>query len=453
MCTLIKQNHRISRTSLSYYSYLMDHCFSLNSLSFARITHAHLLKVGFDNSGKKIVSWNICLRWLSKLGHLGLACSVFDEMPERDVVGQNSMIPGHASCGYFDHALETFREMQNLGVRPSGFTYSILMSVVFGVLHGNIIRGLGASSVVPGNSLIDVYGKLGFLDYALGSLRGRHAVNRDIHRVGIGLEDSVRLFEEQGRWDSAPCNSMISSYVYCGLREDGLRLFVLTLREDIRPTEFTLSSVLHSISFLQLEQGTQVHSLAVKSGLELDAILVEKYSKFGFIDCAMRIFNEMILRDLLAWDLGLTHIGRVYEVLQTFKELLRRGLPPDQIALAEILLACNFGVSINEGMAIFLSMEGRYGVTPSNEHYACLMDSLCRDGRLDQALNVAESMPCEPGFLIWESILHSCLIHGDLKLSVRVAERLMESEPESSLPYLVLARINEGVNGRLWFEL
>jgi len=123
------------------------------------------------------------------------------------------------------------------------------------------------------------------------------------------------------------------------------------------------------------------------------------------------------------------------------------------IALAEILIACSFGVSINEGMAIFLSMEGRYGVTPSNEHYACLMDSLCRDGRLDQALNVAESMPCEPGFLIWESILHSCLIHGDLKLSERAAERLMESEPESSLPYLVLARINEGVNGRLWFEL
>ena len=94
------------------------------------------MKLPDDISSKKIVSWNICLRWLSKLGHLGLACSVFDEMPERDVVGQNSMIPGHASCGYFDHALETFREMQNLGVRPSGFTYSILMSVVSGVLHG-----------------------------------------------------------------------------------------------------------------------------------------------------------------------------------------------------------------------------------------------------------------------------------------------------------------------------
>jgi hypothetical protein len=62
----------------------------------------------------------------------------------------------------------------------------------------------------------------------------------------------------------------------CVLRLEGgwsPRLFVLTLREDIRPTEFTLSSFLHSISFLQLEQGTQVHSLAVKSGLELDAIV------------------------------------------------------------------------------------------------------------------------------------------------------------------------------------
>ncbi|CAK7346871.1 unnamed protein product [Dovyalis caffra] len=522
-----------------------DHCFSLKSLSFARITHAQLIKVGFnrhtflgnrcldlyskfgnfndalkvfdDISAKNIISWNICLKALLKFDHLDLACSVFDEMPERDVVGWNSMISGYASCGYFDCALGTFWEMQNWGVRPSGFTYSILMSLVFGVrhgkeIHGSITRsGLGALNVVLGNSLIDMYGKLGSLDYALGVFLTMEELDviswnslisvccksgypelaldkfclmrsfgyspdefsvsvvitscsnlRNLEKgkqifalcVKVGflcntiissatidlfskcnrLKDSVRLFEEQDQWDSALCNSMISSYAW----------------EDIKPTEFTVSSVLHCISILQLDQGTQVHSLAVKSGLELDAIvassLVEMYSELGFIDCAMRIFNKMIVRDLITWNtmiMGLTHNGSVFEALQTFKELLWRGLPPDRITLAGVLLACSFGVFIKEGMAIFSSMEERYGVTPSNEHYACLVNLLCRAGMLDEALDVAGSMPYEPGSLIWESILHACLIHGDLKLSERVAERLIELEPHSSLPYLVLARMYE----------
>jgi len=561
MYPLLKQCHRVSRTSLSYYSYLIDHCFSLKSLSFARITHAQLIKVGLnrhtflgnrcldlysqfgnvndalkvfdDISSKNIVSWNICLKGLLKFDNLSLACSVFDDMPERDVVSWNSMISGYASRGYFDCAFETFWEMQKLGVRPSEFTYSILMSVVFGVrhgkeIHGSIVRsGLGALNVVLGNSLIDMYGKFSSLDYALGVFLTMEELDviswnslisvccqsgypelaldkfcimrslgyspdefsvsvvitsclnlRNLEKgkqifalcVKVGflcntiissatidlfskcnrLEDSVRLFEEQDQWDSAVCNSMISSYARCGFREDGLRLFVLTLKKDIRPTEFTLSSVLHSTSILKLEQGTQFHSLAVKSGLELDAIvassLVEMYSKFGFIDCSIKIFNKMVARDLIAWNtmiMGLTHNGRVFEALQTFKELIRTGLPPDRITLAGVLLACSFGGFISEGMTVFSSMEERYGVKPSNEHYACFVDLLCQAGRLDEALYVAESMPYEPVSLIWESILHACLIHGDLKLSERVAERLMELEPQSSLPYLVLARMFE----------
>lgn len=94
---------------------------------------------------------------------------------------------------------------------------------------------------------------------------------------------------------------MISSYMCCGFGEDALQLFVLTLRKDIRPTEFTLSIVLSSISDLLVEERTQVHSLVIKSGLEFDAIvassLVEMYNKFGFIDDAVKIFNNMIGRD------------------------------------------------------------------------------------------------------------------------------------------------------------
>lgn len=554
-------SNRISRTSLSYCLYLIDHCLSLKSLNLTTIVHAQLIKVAFnrytflgnhclnlysqfgsaddalkvfgDIARKNTISWNICLNRLLKFDHFGLAQSMFDEMPERDVVSWNTMISGYTSCGYFDNALGVFREMQNLGVRPSGFTYSLLVSIVSSArhgkeLHGSIIRrGLSTSNVVLGNSLIDMYGKLGIFCYALAvflimeeldviswnsliiscckSGYGELAIyqfclmrslgyspdeftysavitscsdlrnldkgkqifalcvkvgflcNTIISSVAVDLfsrcnrlEDSVRLFEEQDRWDSALCNSMILSFASYGLGEDALQLFVLTLREDIRPTEFMLSSVLSSISILSEEQGTQIHSLVVKSGLELDAIiatsLVDMYSKFGFIDYARKIFNKIIVRDLISWNsmiMGLSRNGRVFETLDTFKELLRRGPPPDRITLAGVLLACSYGGFLDEGITIFSSMEKSYGVMPGIEHYTCLVDLLCQVGRFNEAIDITEAMPYEPSPLIWESILHACAIHGDLKLAERIAERLMDLEPQLPLPYLVLARMYE----------
>ncbi|KAK3011092.1 hypothetical protein RJ639_011546 [Escallonia herrerae] len=57
------------------------------------------------------------------------------------------------------------------------------------------------------------------------------------------VEDSVRIFEERDVWDSAVCNSMMSSYAWHALEENALQTFVLALRENLRPTEFTLSCV------------------------------------------------------------------------------------------------------------------------------------------------------------------------------------------------------------------
>ncbi|EEF42050.1 pentatricopeptide repeat-containing protein, putative [Ricinus communis] len=454
-------------------------------------------------------------------------------MPERDVVSWNSMISGFASYGYFDSALGIFGEMQNMGVRPSAFTYSIMVSIVFDALHGkelhgSMIRsGFNTLNVVLGNSLIDMYGKFGCVDYAFGvfftmeevdvitwnsliigcckSGYGELALHQfclmrssgyspdeftcsavitscsnlrnldkgkqifafclkvgflsntivssaaiDLFSKCNRLEDSVQLFEELDQLNSALCNSMISSYAGHGFGENALQLFVLALRENIRPTEFTISSVLSFISIFPPEQGTQFHSSVVKLGFELDAIvassLVQMYTKFGFIDYAMDIFKSMTVRDLISWNtmiMGLTQNGRVIEALDAFKKLLNRGPPPDRITLAGVLLACSYGGFIEEGMTIFSSMQGSYGIIPSNEHYASIVNLLCQAGWLDEAMSMIEAMPSEPNSMTCRSILHACAIRGDLKLMEGVAERLVDIGSLSSLPYLVLARMYE----------
>lgn len=243
---------------------------------------------------------------------------------------------------------------------------------------------------------------------------------------------------------------MISSYASHGFSESAIQLLVLMLREGIRPTEFTLSSVLASICGIQADQGTQIHSLAIKSGFGMDFIicssLVHMYATLGLIDCARRIFASIALPDLVCWNImitGLTLNGRLVEAIDTFKELHRRGPLPDQISLTGVLRACSYGGFVDEGIAIFSIMEEYYGVKPCYDNYACLVDLLCQDGRLDDAMEITEMMPYEPSSMIWELLLHACGVHGDVRLVEKVAQRLMELEPQLSLPYIVLGRIYE----------
>ncbi|XP_048492842.1 pentatricopeptide repeat-containing protein At1g43980, mitochondrial isoform X2 [Beta vulgaris subsp. vulgaris] len=462
-----------------------------------------------------------------------MAHSLFLRMPERDVVSWNSMLSWYASCGHTDFVWKRFREMLCMGVKPSGYTYSIIVSLVFDALsgkelHGRMIRsGLITENVVLGNSLIDMYSKIGLADYAIGvfssmeylDLISWNSLIMGCSKAGYGelalsqfssmrylgyppdhftcsavltcctnlrnlekgkqifalcikvgflsnsvissaiidllskcnrLEHSVQLFKELDRCDSAVYNSMISSYASHGFSESAIQLLVLMLREGIRPTEFTLSSVLASICGIQADQGTQIHSLAIKSGFGMDFIicssLVHMYATLGLIDCARRIFASIALPDLVCWNImitGLTLNGRLVEAIDTFKELHRRGPLPDQISLTGVLRACSYGGFVDEGIAIFSIMEEYYGVKPCYDNYACLVDLLCQDGRLDDAMEITEMMPYEPSSMIWELLLHACGVHGDVRLVEKVAQRLMELEPQLSLPYIVLGRIYE----------
>ncbi|KEH35383.1 pentatricopeptide repeat-containing protein At1g43980, mitochondrial [Medicago truncatula] len=553
-------------STLSHCSTLLDHCLSHKSSNFLNIVHAHFLKLGLnsytylgnrcidlytefgnindalkvfdDISYKNSTSWNICLKGLFKSGQVGKACYMFDEMPVRDVVSWNTMISGYASCGFSSHALGVFVEMQGAGVRPSGFTFSILTSLVSSScrakeVHGMMIRsGMELSNVVIGNSLIAMYGKFDLVDYCFGVIlsmkqldfiswnsliwachrAGRQELAleqfccmkaaellpdeftcstlmsvcsnlRDLEKgkqvfafcfkVGFvynsivssaaidlfskcnRLEDAVRLFEEQEQWDSALCNSMISCYARHDLGEDALQLFMPTLRKNIRPTKYTVSCLLSSVSiFLPVEVGNQIHALVHKFGFESDSVvtnsLVDMYAKFGFIDNALNIFNEIKTKDLVSWNtimMGLSYNGKVCVTMDLFEELRREGMPPDRITLAAVLLACNYGNLVDEGIKIFSQMEMEFGVKPEEEHYSYVVEMLCRAGNLKEAVDIVEKMPYKTTTDIWRSILSACAVSGDLQDIEVVATKIMERAPQISLPYLVLAQVYQ-MSGR-----
>lgn len=562
MYPFLKQIQGHCRTLLPCFSDLIDRCLQSKSLCFAKLVHAQLIKVGlvsntflgnrcldlyarfgtrsdvlgaFDELPRRnLVSWNVCLKGMLKLGEFTEGRKLFDEMPKRDVVSWNSMISAYSSSELVGSAIDMFLEMQRAGVRPSEFTYSILTSLVSCAnlgkqIHGNmVINGANPFGLVLGNSLIDMYGKLRLLDYALTVFIQMEEVDiiswnslilafhvsgqsllslehfRLIMRSGYSpdeftlsmvaticstlrdlakgkqvlalcmklgflsnsivssaaidmfskcdrLEHSVQVFEEVGIWDIAICNSMISSYINHGFFEVALQLFVLVLRMGLTPTCFTLSSVLPAVSVLPSDQGSEVHSLVVKLGLESDTVVVSSlmkmYSQFGLIDYAGKIFLKMGVRDLISWNtmiIGLARNGRAEEALNLFENLTNTGPPPDRITLFGVLEACLHGDLFDRGMSIFLSMEERYGVVPEEEHYSCIIKLLVRHGKLEDLVDLTQRLPYEPSYETLGSILRLCISqsHGDLGLLKVVVEALMNVEPKSELllPYKILSR-------------
>ncbi|KAL1206960.1 Pentatricopeptide repeat-containing protein [Cardamine amara subsp. amara] len=398
--------------------------------------HGNAICSGVSKSN--LVVWNSVMDMYRRLGVFEYALSVFLTMEDRDVISWNSLILCCSDSGNKEFALDQLCLMREMGNQPDEYTVSTVLSIC------SDLRDL-----CKGKQAIALCIKMGF--FANSIVLG---AGIDMFSKCNRLVDSVKLFAQLEKWDLVLCNSLVGSYSWHGFGEDALSVFVLAMRQSVRPDKFTLSSILSSMNVVMLDQGAQVHSLAIKLGFDLDTAvatsLIEMYFKTGSVDSAMGVFATTDGKDLIFWNtviMGLARNSRAAESLAVFNQLLihDRGLKPDRVTLMGTLIACCYAGFVKEGIQIFSSMEKTHGVNPGNEHYACIIELLCRAGMINEAKHIADNIPFEPSSHIWEPILSASLDLGDTRLAETVAKRMLESdsEPKSAFPYLVLIKLYE----------
>ncbi|OWM85144.1 hypothetical protein CDL15_Pgr027931 [Punica granatum] len=393
-----------------------------------------------------LVLGNSLIDMYGKLDLLDSAVAVFIRMEEVDIISWNSLILAFHYSTHSLSALEQLRSMMQQGYSPDEFTLSLATTICSNL-----------QDVEKGKQVFALCMKSGFLSNSIVS-----SAAIDMFSKCDRLEHSIQLFEEVGKWDIKICNSMISSYISHGFSEVGLQLFVRVLRTGLGPTCFTISSLLGAVFVLPSDQGSEIHSLAVKLGFESDIVvvssLIEMYNRFGLVDSAEKIFLEMSVRDLITWNtiiVGLARYGRAEEALKLFRILIDTGLSPDRITVFGVLEACFHGGFLDQGMYIFSSMKEKHGVSPGEEHYNCIIKLLVRCGKLEESVDLAQRMPYVPSYETLHLILSACIAqsHGDLGLVKMIAEALMTVEPKLVLllPYRVLLKEYER-RGR-WEEM
>lgn len=316
------------------------------------------------------------------------------------------------------------------------------------------------SDLFVGNVLIGMYSEFGDLSSARAVFD--EMVVRDVVswnsmitgclRVGE-LDDSLHLFEVMEKKNIISWNSVITGLVQGGRSGDAIAIFnemlVASDGNGVAPDGITLASVITACGLLgALEQGQWVHQYLGIRGIELDTVigtaLVDMYGKCGLIERAVRVFNAMVVRDVLAWtamikvfaDHGL---GR--EALWLLDEMVVSGVKPNQVTFVALLCACAHSGLVERGRWVFNSMKNVYHIEPMVEHYACMVDLFGRAGLFGDALEIIRTMALAPDVYVWGALLGACRMHGNVDLGEKVGNFLIDSYPLNHAFYVSLSDI------------
>ncbi|KAJ1701343.1 hypothetical protein LUZ63_001122 [Rhynchospora breviuscula] len=175
------------------------------------------------------------------------ARQMFDRMPVKDLVSWSSMIEGYGQNDMYLEALQLFRDMSMLGVKPDSVTVlgviracanSMLSCLTHArFIHGFVIRNFLDKNLVSETALVDLYVKRGSLTYArriFDQMEERSLVSWSTMISGYGMHgrgtDALLLFETMRglvrvRPDHIVFVSVLSACSHAGLIDEGWRYF------------------------------------------------------------------------------------------------------------------------------------------------------------------------------------------------------------------------------------
>eukprot|EP01018_Ginkgo_biloba_P030868 Gb_12240 [translate_table: standard] len=403
---------------------------SLEGGEQGRQVHASIMKTGFESD---ICVATALLTLYAKCNFIQDGHQVFDNMSNRDGPSWNSMIAAYAQNGFSEEAFKVFCQLQFEGVKSDQFTFaSVLRACAMPEyleqgkqVHQIIIKTQFDSDVCVASALITLYANCGSIDNA------------------------ENVFDKMPERDSLSWNALIAGYEQNGHGENALKRFCQMQTAGMQPSQVSFVILLRACATLAvLDQGRQIHVHIIKNKFDLDVsianALITMYGKCGSIEGARNVFDKMVNRDVVSWTamiVGYAKHGCGKEALQLFEQMQRAGMKPNHITFVGVISACSHVGLVDKGHHYFDCMSRDHGITPTMEHYACMVDLLGRAGHLEEAENFIKNMPFEAGALVWRNLLGACRIHCNVELGKRIAERILELEPEDDATYVLLSNM------------
>ncbi|XP_058079326.1 pentatricopeptide repeat-containing protein At5g50390, chloroplastic-like [Magnolia sinica] len=254
-------------------------CAGLGLVFAGQQLHSCVSKMGID--GDIFVSCAL-IDMYSKCGSIEDAQFVFDEMPQKTVVGWNSIIAGYALHGYSEEALNLYHEMRKLGVKMDHFTYSIIIRICTRLAslehakqaHAGLVRHGFGLDIVANTALVDFYSKWG------------------------RVEDAQTVFDKMPHKNVISWNALIAGYANHGQGNEAVEMFEKMLHDGMIPNHVTFLAVLSACSYSGLsDEGWEIfESMSrdhkIKPRAMHYACMIELLGREGLLDEAFALIRD-----------------------------------------------------------------------------------------------------------------------------------------------------------------
>ncbi|XP_024536100.1 pentatricopeptide repeat-containing protein At4g39530-like [Selaginella moellendorffii] len=381
----------------------------------------------------------------AKCGSLVDSRRAFDKIPAqaRDVVLWTSLILGYSENDEPQLTLELFSQLRHFQILPNARTFMAALKACTKLaaleqgsevkidagkvavvklkaleighdIHAQATRSMSESELFVFNLTIDMYSNCGSMD------------------------DARRVFDTMAARDMVSWTALILGYTENSQPQLSLELFSslkLQANEWFPNARAYVTALKSCSSVLDVELGRQIHGELSRFGLESDPVatnsLVDLYGKAGRILNAQLLFDVSSSSSIITWNALVTGYGRqgdVERVLDLYQRMTSsEGPNPDGITMVCVLAACSHGGNVSLGKKYFQAMLDS-PVTPSIEHYHCMIDLLGRANELGAALEMITSMPFRPSAITWMTVLGACQKWSNAPVGRLVLDALLGME-------------------------
>ncbi|KAH7315355.1 hypothetical protein KP509_21G046100 [Ceratopteris richardii] len=379
---------------------LLIACGRLGNLEEARQMHGYMIMCGVHQD---LPINNTLIDIYGKCESIIDAYGVFVHMSSQNVISWTAMIAAYAKHGYGEEAIALFDDMKSSGIHPDEVTFLMIINACAtvgdfgqGVKTHLLLIDSGISlNIVLQNALIDMYSKCG------------------------SMENAFQVFSSILNKDHISWTTLIAGYAKQGKLEKALTLCDSMCKAGINPNHVTFMSILNACAALRaLDEGKEIHSMICKIGISSNIVmecnLIDMYSKCGCIESARCIFDQMDMRDSVAWNAlitGYIQHGHLEMALCLFQQMRLEGVNSDEGTFVNVLNICAGLTTLDKGKQLHVSIDR----TPCRSALfvsSALVDMYCKCGDILGARELFDHTLPNKCVVIWTAMITGYAQHG-----------------------------------------
>ncbi|XVF72263.1 hypothetical protein PTKIN_Ptkin12aG0106300 [Pterospermum kingtungense] len=401
------------RPDSSTFTLAIKACVSLMDLEMGEEIWHKAVDLGYQND---VFVASSVLNLYVKCGKMDEAMVVFNKMPRKDLVCWTTLVTGFAQSGRPGEAIDLYRRMQTDGMEGDSVVMLGLIQACVNLgdsklgltIHGYMIRNGLSMDIVVHTSLLNMYAKNGYLEYAL------------------------HVFKKMPSKNHISWGALISGFAQNGFARNALELLVEMQGYGFKPDLVSLvGALLACTQGGLLILGKSIHGYITRR-LDFEKVsataVIDMYAKCGALSYACALFDRIDSRDRISWNTMISCYGvhgHGKEALSLFLQV-KTNLKPDDETFAALLSALSHSGLVDEGQHWFNLMVNKYNIQPTEKHYACMVDLLARAGFVEEAYKLIDSMKNEPGAAVWVALLSGCCNHGKSSIGEMAAKKVLE---------------------------